>query len=408
MQRLHKWRLAAFPVGVVLAVLMVISSEVFSLPILVPLAFLPIIAGLAYLAPFLAAGAGWCYEKIFGGGIQGTLISSSLRYRSTSIGLSVVLLFCICAVSTVTVGLANAGLGQVSSGTSYWKQGTHWGALRDDAEIEGAYEEFTAPGIMGTFGQGRLMPENQRSVNAFVMSCHDYAALAADNPECPTDDSESLLIPVGVDSAALSSQFAIPATDTELQLPPLQIKEVPGLTEILISTSNEEINNAGRYLYADLDQLPPDVVLSAVTQTQTGLTSQERIDDVNSAMSSGYREAASALTLSILLFGLAAVSGIAIAAIRDRAKLIKILTLRGVQHAVAKKLIRIETISLTLPFVLFGCIGGTVLAAAVAQVSSLNPWDAFTPHALGILTAYIVAVPIITELQLRRTDAADD
>ena len=115
---------------------MAIASEIFSLPILVPLAFLPIIAGLVYLAPFLALGAGWCYEKVFGGGIQGTLISASLRYRATSIGSSVVLLFCICAVSTVTVGLANAGLGQVSSGLSYWKPGIHWGALRDDAEVE--------------------------------------------------------------------------------------------------------------------------------------------------------------------------------------------------------------------------------------------------------------------------------
>lgn len=408
MRKLYKWRLVAFPAGIVLAFVMVIFSEIFSLPILVPLAFLPIIAGLVYLAPFLAISAGWCYEKLFGGGIQGTLISSSLRYRSTSIGLSVVLLFCICAVSTVTVGLANAGLGQVSSGTSYWKPGIHWGALRNDANIKDAYEEFAAPGIIGTFGQGRIMRENQRSVNAFVMPCYEYAELATDDPKCPANDSESLLIPEGTDSAALSSQFVIPATDTELQLPPLQIQEVPGLTEILISTSNKEINSAGRYLYADLEQLPPGVVLSAVTQTQTGLTSQERIDNVNSAMSSGYREAASALTLSILLFGLAAVSGIAIAATRDRAKLIKVLTLRGVQHAVAKKLIRIETISLTLPFVLFGCIGGTALAAAVAQVSSLNPWDAFTPHALGILAAYIIAVPIITEIQLRRTDGAYD
>ncbi|WP_288791833.1 hypothetical protein [uncultured Corynebacterium sp.] len=408
MQRLHKWQLAAFPVGIVAAALMAIASEIFSLPILVPLAFLPIIAGLVYLAPFLALGAGWCYEKVFGGGIQGTLISASLRYRATSIGSSVVLLFCICAVSTVTVGLANAGLGQVSSGLSYWKPGIHWGGLRDDAEIEATYEEFTSPGVMGTFGQGRLLRENQRSINAFVMSCHEYAELATDDPVCPADDAESMLIPVGMDAASLSSQFVIPVTDTELDLPPLRIQEVPGLTEILISTSSEEINNVGRYLYADLDQLPSNVVLSATMQTKSGLTSQERIDNVNSAMSSGYGEAASALTLSIMLFGLAAVSGIAIAAIRDRTRLVKVLTLRGVQDTVAKNLVRIETISLTLPFALFGCISGTLLAAAVAQVSSLNPRDAFTPHALGILAAYVAAVPIITEIQLRRTDGQDD
>ncbi|MGY6463152.1 hypothetical protein ACXIUA_04375 [Corynebacterium sp. UMB8791] len=408
MQRLHKWQLAAFPVGIVAAALMAIASEIFSLPILVPLAFLPIIAGLVYLAPFLALGAGWCYEKVFGGGIQGTLISASLRYRATSIGSSVVLLFCICAVSTVTVGLANAGLGQVSSGLSYWKPGIHWGALRDDAEVEATYEEFTSPGVMGTFGQGRLLRDNQRSINAFVMSCHEYAELATDDPECPADDAESLLTPVGMDAAALSSQFVIPTTDTELDLPPLRIQEVPGLTEILISTSSEEINNVGRYLYADLDQLPSNVVLSATMQTKSGLTSQERIDNVNSAMSSGYGEAASALTLSIMLFGLAAVSGITIAAIRDRTRLVKVLTLRGVQNTVAKNLVRIETISLTLPFALFGCISGTLLAAAVAQVSSLNPRDAFTPHALGILAAYVVAVPIITEIQLHRTDGQDD
>ena len=408
MQRLHKWQLAAFPVGMVAAALMAIASEIFSLPILVPLAFLPIIAGLVYLAPFLALGAGWCYEKVFGGGIQGTLISASLRYRATSIGSSVVLLFCICAVSTVTVGLANAGLGQVSSGLSYWKPGIHWGALRDDAEVESTYEEFISPGVMGTFGQGRLLRENQRSINAFVMSCHEYAELATDDPECPADDAESLLTPVGMDAAALSSQFVIPVTDTELDLPPLRIQEVPGLTEILISTSSEEIHNVGRYLYADLDQLPSNVVLSATMQTKSGLTSQERIDNVNSAMSSGYGEAASALTLSIMLFGLAAVSGITIAAIRDRTRLVKVLTLRGVQNTVAKNLVRIETISLTLPFALFGCISGTLLAAAVAQVSSLNPRDAFTPHALGILAAYVAAVPIITEIQLRRTDGQDD
>ncbi|OIR43772.1 hypothetical protein BJP06_04730 [Corynebacterium sp. NML120713] len=240
------------------------------------------------------------------------------------------------------------------------------------------------------------------------MSCHEYAELATDDPVCPADDAESMLIPVGMDAASLSSQFVIPVTDTELDLPPLRIQEVPGLTEILISTSSEEINNVGRYLYADLDQLPSNVVLSATMQTKSGLTSQERIDNVNSAMSSGYGEAASALTLSIMLFGLAAVSGIAIAAIRDRTRLVKVLTLRGVQDTVAKNLVRIETISLTLPFALFGCISGTLLAAAVAQVSSLNPRDAFTPHALGILAVYVAAVPIITEIQLRRTDGQDD
>lgn len=402
LQRLTKFRLSALPVGLAIAAVMLVCSEIFSIPLLVPLSFLPIIVGLVYLAPLLAIGFGWCYEKIFGGGIQGTLISASLRYRSTSIGMSVVLLFCICTVSTVTVGLANAGLGQVSSGMSYWKPGIHWGALPDDDNLEDIFGEFLEPGVMGTFGQGRLMSESHRSVNAFVMGCQEYSALATEDPQCPSSDSEVLMIPVGIDRANLSSELYIPGTETVVQLPPLQTLEVPGLTEVLISTGDKNVNSVGRYLYADLERLPPSVVLSMVTHTRAGLTSQERIDDVNSAMSAGYYDAALALVVSILLFGLAAVSGISIAAIRDRRNLFNALLIRGVDPAAAKRLVRIETISLTIPFAILGCLSGTVLAAAIAKVSSLEPSDAITNQALWIMITFICAVPVITEVLLHR------
>ena len=148
LQKYSKWRVLGLPLGIVVAMVMAVASEIFAVPILTPLAFLPVIIGLIVLAPLLSVAAGKCYEKIFKGGIQGTIIAASLRYRASSIGLSVVLLFCVCTVSTVTVGLANAGLGQVTEGQSFWRPGIHWGSVRDDANVREIYRGVLVPGVL--------------------------------------------------------------------------------------------------------------------------------------------------------------------------------------------------------------------------------------------------------------------
>lgn len=409
LQKYSKWRVLGFPLGIVVAMVMAVASEIFAVPILTPLAFLPVIIGLIVLAPLLSVAAGKCYEKIFKGGIQGTIIAASLRYRASAIGLSVVLLFCVCTVSTVTVGLANAGLGQVTEGQSFWRPGIHWGSVRDDANVREIYRGVLMPGVLGTFGQGRIVSEEKgTSTNAFIMSCKEYSLISADAPVCPLDETDSIMIPEGSDSTKISNVFYSPVEDKEIQLPSLSVKEVSGLTEIIISTSDDELNKLGQYVYADLNKIAIELLYPIVTNTYNGLTSQERIDGINAETISGYRIAALTLVLSIVLFGLASIIGIVIAALRDRRDLMETLTIRGIEKAVAKKLIRIETVSLTLPFVVFGCAAGVILAAVIAKASSLEPSDTITPYILLILFLYLVSVPVTTEVWLYRMRRKND
>lgn len=259
------------------------------------------------------------------------------------------------------------------------------------------------PGVLGTFGQGRIVSEEKgTSTNAFIMSCKEYSLISADAPVCPLDETDSIMIPEGSDSTKISNVFYSPVDDKEIQLPSLSVKEVSGLTEIIISTSDDELNKLGQYVYADLNKIPIELLYPIVTNTYNGLTSQERIDGINAETVSGYRIAALTLVLSIVLFGLASIIGIVIAALRDRRDLMETLTIRGIEKAVAKKLIRIETVSLTLPFVVFGCAAGVILAAVIAKASSLEPSDTITPYILLILFLYLVSVPVTTEVWLYR------
>ena len=396
-----KLRLLVLPAGIFLAIAMALLSEIANISILVPLSLLPIIFSLIYVAPLFAYAAAWCYEKLFQENIQGTLVAASLRYRSQSIGLSVVLLFCVCAVSTVTVGLANAGLGQTSTGLSYWKPNIHWGPLREGVNIYEKYPNLVEPGILGTFAQARLEDNNMNSTNVFIMPCFDYAAVSADNPVCPEDETESILVPEDFNQDVNQLKVWIPFENTELELPPLQLQQVPGLTEVLISTTNPELNAIDRSLYIDMEKVPTESVMSIVQDTQNGVTSQERINFVNSKRYDGYTDMLIFLVVAILIFGLAAICSITVTTVRDRKELALVLLLRGVKDTVVKSLIRIEIICLILPFVLVGCLCGVVFAAATAQVSSLEATDTITYHSLIIFLIYLVAIPLFTEFQLR-------
>ena len=141
--------------------------------------------------------------------------------------------------------------------------------------------------------------------------------------------------------------------------------------------------------------------MSIIQDTRNGVTSQERINYVDAERNVGYLNMAIFLVAAILIFGLAAICGITVAAVRDRKELASVLLLRGVKDTVVKTLIRIEVVCLILPFVLAGCLGGVIFAAAIAQVSSLEAADAITYHSLVIFLIYLCAIPVITELQLR-------
>lgn len=403
-----KRRLLVLPAGIFLTLVFALLSEMADTPILVPLSLLPLIFSLVYVSPLFAYAAAWCYEKAFQKNIQGTLVAASLRYRSQSIGLSVVLLFCVCVVSTVTVGLTNAGLGQLGSGLSFWKPGMHWGAIREDVNIYEKYSDLVKPGVLGTYAQVRLKDDRWNSVNVFIMPCFDYAATSADNPVCPADETESILVPEGFDKDLTKLHIFVPFERTELKLPPLRLQEVPGLTEVLISTTNPELNAIDRNLYVDLEKLPAESVMSIIQDTRNGVTSQERINYVDAERNVGYLNMAIFLVAAILIFGLAAICGITVAAVRDRKELASVLLLRGVKDTVVKTLIRIEVVCLILPFVLAGCLGGVIFAAAIAQVSSLEAADAITYHSLVIFLIYLCAIPVITELQLRTIGKNND
>lgn len=404
----RKRRLLVLPAGILLTLVLALLAEIANISILVPLSLLPLIFSLIYVAPLFAYAAAWCYEKAFQKNIQGTLVAASLRYRSRSIGLSVVLLFCVCVVSTVTVGLTNAGLGQIGSGLSFWKPGMHWGAMREDVNIYEKYPDLVAPGVLGTYAQVRLESDRSDSTNAFIMPCVDYAAASADDPVCPAEEAESILVPEGFDKDVEQLHIFVPFERTELQLPPLRLQEVPGLTEVLISTSNPELNAIDRNLYVDLKKLPAESVMSIIQDTRNGVTSQERINYVDAERSRGYLNMAIFLVAAILIFGLAAICGITVAAVRDRKELAAVLLLRGVKDTVVKTLIRIEVVCLILPFVLAGCLGGVLFAAAIAQASSLEATDAITYHSLVIFLVYLGAIPAITELQLRTIGRRND
>ncbi|AKE39824.1 Hypothetical protein NG00_01701 [Corynebacterium camporealensis] len=415
MDKLSKWRLAALPLSVVISLGMALSSEILSIPLLVPLSLLPLIVGLVVTAPMFAVAAGWLYKRAFAGRITGVLIGSSLTHHARSIGLSVVLLFCVCVISTVSVGLASAGIGQASSGLSYWKPGMYTGSTSRDIKLADSEAIRSTTGV-GTASKGRLIADGGNRPEAFVMTCEDYAEISADDPQCPATPREAILVPEKYADATFKERLVVPVldrsvdllADREIPLPALPVVVVPGLTEILITGSVPQLTTEGQFVYADSSVVPVDALVEIMRETGVGFTSQERIDNHASEMSSGYGRLALFLNISIVAFGLAAITGIVVAAIRDRLKLMEVLLLRGVEITAAKNLLRVETTALTLPFVVLGCAAGTVFAAAIASVSSLEPQDALTPSLLLVLILFLAAVPCVTELQLARVKSGGE
>ena len=97
-------RLLVLPAGMFLSFVLVVFFLMVNVPFLALLSLFPAFYGLVYAAPAIAYSAAWCYGRAKNN-IHAGLVAASLRYRSRSIGLGVVLLFYLCVAATATLGL---------------------------------------------------------------------------------------------------------------------------------------------------------------------------------------------------------------------------------------------------------------------------------------------------------------
>lgn len=400
-KRIYRFILV-FISGIIATVGLLLAAEIFSIPLLIPLSFIPAIFLLTWLAPKAAYTLGVLYKALTPKSAKNSLISNALKRRSQTIGLGVVLLFTMTSITTMTTGLASAGNGQLEKSLSFWKENTLWGAV--DAENIEELQRIAPHGFV-FLTHGRIYDENLKDHNVFIGSCKDYHKIASiDNFQCPVNNSNktTLYIPEEFEGVNFKNEVFLPAENKNINLDNFEVKVLNGLSETVLELPDKKPIDESVYIYVSKNEVSQSQINNIARNTISGLTSQERIDAIKIDMISGFSSISKALQIGQGAFGLGIIVTIVLVTIRDRKPLIDILNMRGIPPHAIRKIVRFETVVLTLPMTVIGFCVGVMFAALVAQASSLNPAHIFTPPLFIQPFIYCIAIVLVTEFSVKR------
>jgi len=370
-------KMLMLPVGLAASFFIGICAEIFGIAYLVPLAFLTTLLTVAYISPALAVIIGDLYGYRAKKDVRYSLVAGALKYRSNAIGASALLLFVVSAMIAIVIGLVGSGVGEVSQGQSYWKDGYRWGVISENkrAEIDRKILSEDSENV-GKYSQARMKPQ-ERSLglpkNAFIMTCESYQRAAMDIMSCPELTSPAIYIPTELNEKTVSQEIVFPTvSDEPLIIPSAPIIRVPGLTEILISPELLPVEPPIEYLYAS-PNVSDDDIIRLVDYTSVGFSSQEGINSKSAEMRQGYLSIAKYLYVTLLIFAVTIIIAQSSSAIFDRQKLLRSMLLRGFEEKIGERLITLETAHLSVPYIISGYSLGVLAALAVAKMSSMDP-----------------------------------
>ncbi|MBP3089110.1 hypothetical protein EML15_08125 [Corynebacterium sp. sy017] len=412
-QRISRWQsysgILFIPCGIVIAAVLLFLSEMYMVPILIPLSFLVALAALLLAAPAIARLCAGLYRLIFRTGVKYELMAASLEKRAYSIGISVVLLTAISSCASLTTGLIQTGLGEIPETSGYWKAQISTAEVSHGVSREQATDFVKDKGVV--LGEARILLSASETTNVFIGSCVDYAAYSNDDPQCPKETDmapETLYVPADSNNSYADAQLFFPDIDDtkKYDLSTVHVQKVPGLTETILSTHNQEILAQGLLFVLDETQFSLTQFLEFLSHTEVGITDQEHIDYTLFMMKHSYAALGKILVIVLMVFASSVVVAIAVCAALRRRKLVESLELRGVKPSIAKGILRLECVGLTLPFACGGIAVGSIFAMLIAQASSMNYRDVNLLFSLGECFVLVIMVLVATELVLRFSERA--